>query len=179
MTATPQDVVGVFSDGGDLAPLFEGAHVMRALVNEDAKVMDHPMESGAVSSDHIVFLPTEIDLHVILAPEDYADTYQQIKAKWKAAETVSVQTKTDTYASMLITRIPHDEESEMANTVAMGIKLRQVIIIKAQYAQLPPAQVQKPANSSTTKTGQKAPTPASTGQTKKASTLYGAFFGKK
>ena len=166
MSISPQDVVGIFDESFN--QLFQTAEAMRALVNEDAKAMEHPMESGAVNTDHIVFLPTEIELSLILNPDDAPDVYQQIKAKWKAAETVSVQTKVDTYTSMLITKCPHDEESEMFDTIGIGVKLRQIIIVTAQYAKLPAKSTKKASNASTTKTGQKQPTPASAPKTSAA-----------
>lgn len=172
MSIGPQDVVGIFDESFN--QLFETAEAMRCLVNEDAKPMEHPMESGAVNTDHIVFLPTEIELSLILDPEDMPDVYQQIKDKWKAAETVSVQTKTDTYTSMLITKIPHDEETDMVDTVGMGVRLRQIIIVTAQYSKLPAKSVKKASNASTTKTGQKQPTPASAPKT---SAAYDLIFG--
>lgn len=167
-------VVGIFDEG--FSQLFETAEAMRALVNENAKPMEHPMESGAVNTDHIVFLPTEIELHLILDPEDAADVYKQIKAKWLAAETLSVQTKVDTYTSMLITRCPHDEETDMYDTVGIGVRLRQIIVVSAQYAKLPAKAVKKPSNASTVKTGQKSPTPASA---PKESAAHALIFGSK
>lgn len=172
MSATNQDVVGIFDEGFN--QLFETAETMRALVNEDAKAMEHPMESGAVNTDHIVFLPTEIELSLILNSDDMPDVYQAIKAKWLAAETVSVQTKTDTYTSMLIVKCPHDEETEMFDTVGLGIKLRQIIVVTAQYSKLPAKSTKKKSNASTTKTGQKQPTAASAPKT---SAAYDVIFG--
>ena len=172
MADNSQDVVGIFDE--DFNQLFETSEAMRALVNETAKAMEHPMESGAVNTDHIVFLPTEISLSIILDSEDYRDVYQDIKAKWKAAATLSVQTKTDTYTSMLIVACPHDEETDMFDTVGIGVKLRQIIVVTAQYSKLPAKSVKKPSNSSTTKTGQKTPTPASAPKT---SAAYDLIFG--
>lgn len=168
------DVVGVFQSSGNSAPMFESAQAMKCQVHEDAKVMQHPMESGAVSSDHIVFLPTEIQLLVIPDPDGFQDAYQEIKDAWKAAKLVTVQTKTSSYPSMLIYRIPHDEDPEMFNTVAIEIRLRQVLIVQAQYAQLPATKVAKPSNASTTKTGTKQGKPATKQQN---SAAYDLIFG--
>lgn len=174
MPGSQIEVVGIFDEGFN--QLFVTAEAMRALVNENAKAMEHPMESGAVNTDHIVFLPTEIELSLILDPEDMPDVYKELKAKWMAAETVSVQTKTDTYTSMLITRIPHDEETDMYDTVGIGVRLRQIIVVSAQYAKLPAKAVKKKSNASTVKTGQKSPTTASAPKT---SAAYDLIYGAK
>lgn len=151
--SSARDVVGVYDSS--FRQLFPNARTIRALVGEKAKAMEHPLESGATMTDHIVFLPTEIELSFILDPEGFQDTYQQIKAAWQSATLVSVQTKTDTYPDMLILEPPHDEVPEMFDTVAIAVKLRQAILVAAQYAQLPKSQVKKKSNSSTVKTGQK------------------------
>jgi len=167
-----EDVVGVFDDTG--AQLFEDARAVKALVRIRAKIMEHPLESGAVIADHIVFQPNEIDLAVIPRPANYRDTFQQIVAAYKAKKTVTVQTKTDTYANMAIEGMPYDLTSDMFDTVAVGLRLRQAIFVQAQFAQLPPAQVKKKSNASTTKTGQKVAAPANNTQ---SSAAFDLIFG--
>jgi hypothetical protein len=172
MSSSAQDVVGVFDD--NLNQLFADARSIRATVTERSKIMEHPVESGATISDHVVDHPTEIELSVVLTPATYPDTYQQIKTTWLAKTTVTVVTKTDTYDNQLIFEIPHDETPEMFNTVAVAIKLRQVIMVDAQYAQLPASSVKKSSNASTVKTGQKNPAPATPSQN---SAAYDLIFG--
>lgn len=167
-----EDVVGVFDDAG--AQLFEDARAVRALINIRAKIMEHPLESGAVIADHIVFQPTEIELAVIPRSGTYRDTFQQIATAYKAKKTVTVQTKTDTYSDMAIEAMPYDQTSEMFDTVAVGLKLRQAIFVEAQFAQLPPAKVKKKSNSSTSKTGQKTGQAATNGQ---SSAAFDLIFG--
>lgn len=168
------DVVGVFDSG--FQQLFADARPIRALVREGSKLMEHPVESGATITDHRVFLPVLIELHMILTPDSYQDTFQQIKTAWKELNLLSVQTKSDTYSNMLIEELPHDEQPEMFDTVAVGLRLRQVILVEAQYAQLPAKEVKKKSNASTVKTGQKQ---ATTTTTKKSSAAYDLIFGNK
>lgn len=167
-----EDVVGVFDSAG--AQLFENARAVRALIHITAKIMEHPLESGAVIADHIVFQPTEIDLAVIPRANSYRDTFQQIVTAYKAKKTVTVQTKTDTYSDMAISAMPYDQTSEMFDTVAVGIKLRHAVFVQAQFAQLPQSNVKKKSNSSTSKTGQKVGQPATNGQ---SSAAFDLIFG--
>lgn len=167
---TAQDVVGVFDSDGN--QLFVDARSIRALVNEKSKPAVHPLEEGGTFGDNVVDEPTTIELSVILRPGSFRDTYQQIKAVRKARQLVTVQTKTDTYANMLLHDMPHDETPEMFNTVAIGIKLTEFNLVKAQYAQL--TSVKKPANKSTVKTGQKNPAPATAPQ---SSAAFDLIFG--
>lgn len=169
-----QDVVGVFDEGFN--QLFVTARPVRALVRQGSKLMEHPVESGATIADHRVRLPIEIDLQFILDPEEYQDTFQQIKNVFEAAKTLSVQTKADTYDNMVMLEMPHDESADMADTVAVAVKLRGVIFVAAQYAELPPAEVKTKSNSSTKKTGQKQ---AKTPTPKKSSAAFDLIYGSK
>lgn len=166
------DVVGVFDSG--FQQLFDGARPLRALIREGSKLPEHTVETGATIGDHRVFLPVLIELHMILTPENYQDIFQQIKTAWKDTAALSVQTKADTYSNMFIEEMPHDEQAEMFDTVAVAVKLKQVRFVNAQYAQLPPSKVKKKSNASTTKTGQKQAT-----ESKKSSAAYDLIFGNK
>lgn len=171
------DVVGVFDS--NLAQLFQTARPIKAMVKEESKLMEHPGETGVSITDHRIFQPVEIELSLILKPEGYRDTYAQIKAAYTQLTPLSVQTKTGTYANMYVLAMPHDEDPDFFDTVAIALKLREVILVAAQFSQLPAGQVAAGANgsksnSSTVKTGQKTTTPATPQQ---ESILHGIFFG--
>lgn len=167
-----QDVVGVFDDAGN--QLFADARAIQARVTIRAKVMEHPLESGAVFADHIVFQPVEIDLAVIPLAATYRDTFQEIVSAYLAKKTVVVQTKTDTYKSMAFMGMPYEQTSEMFDTVAIAIRMREAQFVEAQYAQLPVKKVKKKANSSTVKTGEKQAAPATK---KQSSAAFDLIFG--
>lgn len=167
-----QDLVGVYDDSFN--QLFENARPLRCLISERSKIMEHPIETGATIADHVVRQPIEIQLSVIPLPEDFVDSYNAIKAAYLANTFVSVQTKTDTYTNMLIYEMPHDETPEIFDTVAIGIKLREAILVQAQFSQLPASEVKKKSRATTVKTGQKQPTEATPAQ---SSGAYDLFFG--
>jgi hypothetical protein len=169
-----QDLVGVFDDS--YSQLFADARPMRALVRESSKLMQHPLETGATVADHRVFLPIQIEIPLVLTPETYQDTFQQIRDAFQQLTVLSVQTKARTYDNMLIEEMPHDEEPEMYDTVTVGLKLLEAKFVQAQYAQLPASKVKKKSNSSTVKTGQKQGGTPTTGQ---SSAAYDLIFGSK
>lgn len=171
MSAT-QDVVGVFD--ASLNQLFVDARPIKAMIKPTSKFMDHPGETGITITDHRIFQPVEIELSLILKAATFRDTYQQIKAAYIALTALSVQTKADTYSNMYIIDMPHDEDPELFDTISLALKLREVNLVTAQYAQLPASQVAKKSNSSTTKTGQKNAGQATQGQ---ESILHQLFFG--
>ena len=150
------DMVAVLDQ--DFNQLFGDARPMKAMVNESAEVMQHPVETGVKISDHVVFLPTEIELGVFLTSrgnvQDYRSVYQQIKQVYLSNQLITVQTRTDSYPSMLITAIPHDESGDMFDAVMVAIKLQQVIFVTPQFGALPESKVKNKTKASTVAKGE-------------------------
>lgn len=172
------DVVGVFDS--DFNQLFADGRPIKANVLEQSKVMDHPLETGATISDHRVILPVEIELTMILGSRgEYRDTYNEIKALFSQVDTLVVQTRTGTYANMIIEKMPHDETPDVFDAIPLVVKLREVQFVTAQFQALPPKAVAKKRNASTVKRGEQNGKPeTSTGGQTKSSTLYNLIFGK-
>ena len=138
----------------DFMQVVPKARAIRAVIRETAKAMEHPVEDGTTITDHRIIQPVEVELSVILAGEDYRQTYQDLKTLFRTAELLIVQTATDSYQNMLITDMPHDETADMVGAVAVALKLREVKTVKAAYGTLPPRAVQRPIDSSTVKRGE-------------------------
>lgn len=163
------DVVAVLN--ADLLQVFETARPIKATVKEEAKAMDHPLETGATITDHRVILPVEIELALVLASEEYREVYQQIRALFLSSELLTVQTRTGSYPNMLIVGIPHDESPDMMDAAAVAVKLKEAQFVQPQYAAL---KVKDPANASTVQRGEQQPK-TSAQEPRKGSILSGVF----
>lgn len=168
-----KDVVAVFDQ--NFNQVFSQAIPMKAVIKPVAKTMEHPVETGVTITDHIIFLPIEIELNMMLTgiggvvgfltgSTNYQSVYAQINSLFKAGTLLTVQTKTATYANMIIESIPHDEDPDRWDTVPLALKLRQVQFVQAQFATLPPSSVRNPANASTQQLGQVQPQAATAEQ---------------
>lgn len=171
-TATAaQDVVGVFDSS--LNQIFEEARALKAVVKEEAKVMEHPLEDGSSITDHKIILPIEIELSLVIQADDYKSVYDKIKEYYLGNELIAVQTRTGEYSSMVIQSMPHDETADMFDTVAIAMKLKEVKLVQPQFGSLPPKKVANPNNSSTVKKGEQQPQEQS--EEKKGSVLSRIF----
>lgn len=154
------DVIGVFKQ--DFSQVFSNARPLKVIVKPDSKLMEHPLEDGATTSDHRIILPTEVELSMILRPADYRGTYQQIKQLFLTAELLTVQTKADSFQNMVIMSIPHDEDPGMYDTIAVAIKLKEVLFANTSLTNIVYAP-KNPTNSTTQDRGTQqgtTPTPA-------------------
>jgi hypothetical protein len=163
------DVVAIFDK--DFKQVFALARPIKAVVKESSKVMEHPLETGATIIDHTIILPVEIELSIIPTRGEFRDVFQRIRQAFKNRELFSVQTKTGTYENQLIQDIPHDEDPELYDTISLALKMREVQLVAAQFAKLPPKKVRNPTNASTVDRGQQQPKES----TKSGSVLFGVF----
>jgi len=150
-----QDTVAVYTQ--DFTQVFRGARAIKAVVKESAKVMEHPVESGAVITDHRIVLPTEVQLSLILTPATYRETYDQISQFYQEGTLLVVQTRSGIYLDQLINSMPHEEDTNLFNTITLALSLKQVQFVTAQYTTRPrntknTSTVQRGAQQTTTPT---------------------------
>lgn len=148
------DTVAVFTQ--DYRQVFRAARILKAVVKEQAKIMEHPVETGAVITDHRIILPVEIELSLILNSRDYQDVYHTIKQYFLAGTLLVVQTRSGVYDNQLIESLPHEEDPTQFDALTLALSLKQVRFVSAQYGVVP-----KNTNTSTTQNrGQQQGTPA-------------------
>lgn len=171
------DVVGVFDS--NFRQLFPEARPLKATIKEQAKVMEHPVESGATVTDHRIILPVEIEVTLMVNGAEYRDVYGAIRERYLKTETLVVQTKTGSYPNMIIAGMPHEEEPDVFDAVPLFLQLREVLFVEAQFQALPARAVQKPADQSTVKRGEQTgrDEPVSANGQRKSSILYGILKG--
>lgn len=153
MTSAAQDVVAVLNS--DFEQVFADARAIKATVMRESKTMEHPLETGATVTDHRIVLPVRVELSLLLATEDYPTVYQQIRDLFNRGELLTVQTRVDSFTSMLIQKMPHDETPEMFDGVALALTLQEAQFVQPQFATI---KVQRPKDSNTVKRGQQQPT---------------------
>ncbi len=162
ITSKSQDVVAVLDT--NLSQVFINAHIIKAAVTEESQVMSHPVETGGTIEDEIVFQPTTISLNLLLSPNSYRSTYQEIKQLYTKREILTVQTKTDSYQSLVIENMPHDEDASIYDTVAVSIRLKEVKFVETEYEAYTPKSVRNPIDASNKKTGEASKSESSNSQ---------------
>jgi hypothetical protein len=169
ISTASKDVVAIFEQETS-SQLFVNARAIKAKVNETASIMSHPVEDGTTVSDHKVINPVEIELSCIIASSDYKTVYESIRNAFLNSTLLIVQTRSGTYRSMIISAMPHDEDPEMYESLAVAIKLIEVKFAKFTQG----AKVSQPKNAShePTQNGGKKQAKEENG-TKKQSILYG------
>lgn len=131
-SSTAVDVVSIMSAASG-EQVFALARPMTASVYEVAKVMEHPLEDGSSVIDHIVYMPVEIEMPLMVTGGDAATVYGEIRALFRSGELLTVQTRARTFDSMIIAAMPHDERPEEFDALAITLQLREAIFVASVY----------------------------------------------
>lgn len=162
------DVIAVLDE--NLEQVFPDARPIKAAFSEESKLMEHPLETGAQTADHRVLQPVEITLTVVLAGGDeYRQVYRDIKDIYLRGDLLTVQSRVESYPSMCILSMPHDEPPEMQDSALMVIKLREAHFVSAQFTDTKPVAAKSSKSSGTVKRGEQKAT--ETPPARKQSTL--------
>lgn len=165
------DVVAITTQGG-FTPILSNARPLSANVRERADLMKHPLEDGSSITDHIVFLPTEITLPLIIAGATFESDFQTLRQLYLAGTLLTIQTRTGAYENMVIGELPHEESSRVFDGVAVRLVLKEARIVQAEYGELSQNSVENPTHASTVKRGAQQTTAASASQASQASQTY-------
>lgn len=133
---TSADVVGIFDS--NFKQLFELARPVRAMVDEDATLFTHPLETGYTISDHRIILPIIINMIVKLPQDKFANIYNSIKAGFLAGSTYTIRTRTGNYPNMILGSMPHEEKPEDWQSIPLFLMFKELQTAGANYSPLAP-----------------------------------------
>lgn len=109
-----------------------------------AEVTEHPVESGARVSDHIILTPERVTINGFVSDAGVAvfgsqpgrtqSAFDALEDAWQAREPVSIVTGYKTYQDMVITRLnlPRNRPESMQ----FSIELQHVTIVSSQLGEL-------------------------------------------
>lgn len=103
-------------------------------------ITDHPVQSGAVISDHAYIMPRELSVIVGKGAKDGEEvpkeTYDQIKELQKKREPIEIVTGKDTYQNMLIEDITITTDQTTENVLVATLTCREIITVETQNIQV-------------------------------------------
>lgn len=153
--------------------MFVGAQPMKLYARVEAKVAEHPIETGATIVDHRVILPVELELSLFIEADNYRSVYLQLRAAFLAGTLLIVQSKASSYQSLQMVSMPHEENPETFDAITVSLRLKEAKFITAEYGTLPARKVANKTQQSTKKKGeQQTTTVTNEAQKRKSSTLY-------
>jgi len=151
-----KDAVG-FYIASNFTQVLTRARIVKIKPLPMAKLMEHPLETGAVIVDHRIILPKTIEVSTIAQAEDYKNVYRELKKLFLNGTILAVQSRADVYTNLIISEIPHEEDPTMYDALAIAIRLKEVLFAGSSSTTISPI---NPIDSATVTRGQ---TPVTTG----------------
>ena len=162
--------------------------ILSCNVVDDSKMCEHPIESGAVITDHKIFTPTEIDIRLAMRINNYVSTYtdllkiddtdyniyRELLQIYENNTKLRIKTKTGWHNNMVLQAMPHEEKPENFDMVVFDLHFKEVMEIEPKYIKLQISQLKNAENSTTKKVGIN-----NTNNTKKTSILKQGVNGIK
>lgn len=122
--------VAIYANGGEILRL---SSIISCRVTDTARLMEHPVESGAIITDHKVFQPKRFVVTVALSEMNYSTEYAELYNVYKRCESVTLQTKAQIYQNLQIESIPHEEKAEAMTRLIFNIGLKEAQVVNASY----------------------------------------------
>lgn len=139
-------------DTGD--QLFFNASLMKANISRPSKIMDHPVEQGTDVSDNKIILQVGIELSILIDANLYLGEYDDIVDAFTDSTFLTVMTNAGVFENMVIEDVPHDESPDQYGQLALGMRLRETLIVATQSQDLTAKQVEDNTDQSTINRGE-------------------------
>ena len=135
--------------------------IIDCVVKDTARLMEHPIETGAKIVDHKVFEPRQVQIQLALTESNYQQEYEQLSFLYHNCEMLSVRTKAQIYSNMQIIGIPHEEKVNKIDRLILAIQLKEAMLVSPDYIKPKKGKGTGP-NSNTQKKGTVKPTEKTT-----------------
>lgn len=126
---------------------------------DDAQTMDHPVESGATITDHIIFNPNEVTLRCWMPtiPFLYYRALREIESLYKQSREVTIKIRSDVFQPLIMTGKPVKVGADNLDNIVYELSFKQILKAVSQYVPLPVSQVRHKQDASTVSSGEKQP----------------------
>jgi hypothetical protein len=119
------DNTAIFDNG---QRVFAEAKIISIAIKPSSKLMEHPLESGALQSDHKVINPIEIEIKFIVPRNRYQNVVPLLRQTFIESRFLTIQTRHVIFNNMVITELPWEETAQMSDAIAVSIKFKEVIL---------------------------------------------------
>lgn len=126
---------------------------------DDAQTMDHPLENGALVTDHIVFNPNKVTLRCWMpnTPFLFDRALREIQNLYRQSREVTIKIRSDVFEPMIMIGKPVKVGADNLDHVVYELSFKQILKAVSQYVPMPAAQVKHKQDASTVSSGEKQP----------------------
>ena len=102
--------------------------IIDAEIRQESKLTEQPLETGAVTSDYKIKMPTQVSVRIALPAVDYQDILAELQQYKDDAQMIYIETKQGSYKNMQITEIPCTLNVDNIDRVTFTIRFKEVLL---------------------------------------------------
>lgn len=125
-------------------------------IQDDLKMMEHPLETGANITDHIIDDAKKGTIQCLIYDDD-SSSLNEILECFRNRTQLIVKIKNEVFTDLCISSKPVKADIEHYNSTVYELGLKEVQWAQTVYVKMSVPQVKNKKNASTVKTGQKQP----------------------
>ena len=155
-------------DEENLTEVLTGLQITRIAIEDNAKLFEHPIETGAVITDHEIFDPNRGVIQAYISNDD-AETLTELMQLYKSGTPLKIRAGNQIIPKALIASKPFEINGAVFDKTLYSISFKEYYEVTPTDSKMPPRKVRNKANASRVNKGMK--------QAKKRSWLYSAILG--
>ncbi len=116
----------------DETPVLSGLGVVRVTVEDRAKLFEHPIETGAVVTDHEIFDPAQINIQAYISISD-TSTLTELEQLYLAGTVLKVRAGNKIIEKAVISARPFEISASVFDKTLYNISFKEVQTVTSTY----------------------------------------------
>lgn len=141
-------------DGENLTEVLTGLQVSRIAFEDNAKLFEHPIETGVVITDHEIFEPKRIVIQAYISNDDET-TLTELEQLYLSGSPLKIRAGNKIIEKAIIASKPFEINGAIFDKTLYSIAFREYFEVTPTYTKMPPRKVQNKANASRVNKGVK------------------------
>lgn len=141
-------------DGENLTEVLTGLQVSRIAFEDNAKLFEHPIETGLVITDHEIFEPKRVVIQAYISNDDET-TLTELEQLYLSGSPLKIRAGNKIIEKAIIASKPFEINGAIFDKTLYSIAFREYFEVTPTYAKMPPRKVQNKANASRVNKGVK------------------------
>ena len=157
-------------DGDKTTEVLTNLEIVRCAVEDQAKIFEHPLETGTTIVDHMILEPQQATIQAYI-PVDDEETLRELEQLYLAGTKMTMRAENKVIENVIIKSKPREITNTVLDKTLYSITFRQAEEVEPMYVAMPPRKVANKATSSKVNSGIKQAEP------KKKTWLLSLFTG--
>jgi hypothetical protein len=147
----------VITNAGSTQPIWQNAIIMGVSAKPDAQIMQHPLETGAFITDHVVFNLPRVTVRMMLQKSDYADLIPQINSYFSNAQLVDIHGRGKLWQNMAMEAYPFEEDPSYYDAIPLELNFVQAQFVAPSQGNMTATNTRNPYDTNTVQQGMTTP----------------------